>query len=403
MLSYSPRFFCRPCLSIIIILLFASINVFAQSDIDELKRLGLLDDTKAELIIKCRHHIADAVINGDRQKVAELYEYALTLEDDDYLPIQPREKWILSVYMYDFKNFILETVAFDSVADSKLADKSVFNDNMYSVIYRNVAQNTELGADIESSTDINQMEKDFVHLFMTQVKMQPIDQKEINKKCDDFLKQYPNSPFEYFIRNYIRYVYVKDFEKFQLDMGAGVGTTVLAGGITDWLKSGGFGAAMDIAVGLKKYEFQFEVGVVTTRTKKDIDFDDVVWEKGGGNIGHFQLNVGRYMPLTDKWVVIPRVGIGLAIIEPIYKKENKEEKHPLDGKRLISTPLPTLGAEIRYEKIFGGGYDIGYICPVLRYSLQPVLVKINGEKTFGVINSITAVFKYGAGFSKRKI
>ena len=390
---------------LIIILLSALFagNVSGQTDSATMKRLGLLDDTKAELIIKCRRHIADAVINGNRQKVAELYEYALTLEDDKYVPLMPREKWMLSVFVYDFKYFIGETVAFDSVADSELAGKSMFNDNMYAVVYRNVAQDSELDAAIESTSDINQMEKDFVRLYLTQVKIQPVDQKEINKKCDAFLKQYPNSPFEYFIRNYIRYVYVKDFERFQLDIGLGEGTAILAGGINDWFKSGGFGADVDIAFGLKNYEFQFKVSVVTTRTRKDIDFDDVVWEKGKGNIGHLQLNVGRYMPLTDRWVVIPRVGVGLAIIEPIYKKENKDEKHPLDGKHLVSMPLPTLGAEIRYETIFSGGYDIGYICPVLRYSLQPILVKINDERTFGVMNTVTAVFKFGAGFPKRKI
>ncbi|MBP5667803.1 MAG: hypothetical protein J6X32_06615 [Salinivirgaceae bacterium] len=390
----------------LIIILFTALlaeSVNAQTDSATMKRLGLLDDSKAELIIKCRRHIADAVINGDRQKVAELYEYALTLEDDRYVPLMPNEKWILSVYVYDFKNFTQDAVAFDSVADSKLVGKSMFNDNMYSVIYRNVAQNPDLNAAIESSSDLNQMEKDFVRLYLTKVNTQPVDQKEINKKCDVFLKQHPDSPFEYFIRNYIRYVYVKDFEKFQLDMGLGMGTAVLAGGITDWFQSGRWGFDSDIAIGLKNYEFQIRVSAMIIRSRKDVDFDDVVWEKGKGDIGQIQFNIGRYMPLTDKWVAIPRVGVGFTVIEPFYNKDDKDGKDPLKGKHLISMPLPTLGAEIRYEKIFSGGYDIGYICPVLRYSLQPVLVKINGEKTFGVMNSITAVFKFGAGFPKRKI
>ena len=98
-----------------------------------------------------------------------------------------------------------------------------------------------------------------------------------------------------------------------------------------------------------------------------------------------------------------RAGVGLVFVDPVYKKENKNEKHPLEGKELSSIPLPTIGAEIRYERIFSGGYDIGYIGPVLRYSMQPILIKINGEKTFGVLNTITAVFKIGAGFPKREL
>ena len=301
----------------LIIILFTALlaeSVNAQTDSATMKRLGLLDDSKAELIIKCRRHIADAVINGDRQKVVELYEYALTLEDDRYVPLMPNEKWILSVYVYDFKNFTQDAVAFDSVADSKLVGKSMFNDNMYSVIYRNVAQNPDLNAAIESSSDLNQMEKDFVRLYLTKVNTQPVDQKEINKKCNVFLKQHPDSPFEYFIRNYIRYVYVKDFERFQLDMGLGLGTAVLAGGITDWFQSGRFGIDLDIAIGLKNYEFQIRVCAMNIRSRKDVDFDDVVWEKGKGDIGQIQFNIGRYMPLTDKWVAIPRVGVGFTVI-----------------------------------------------------------------------------------------
>lgn len=152
-------------------------NVSGQTDSATMKRLGLLDDTKAELIIKCRRHIADAVINSDRQKVAELYEYAQTLEDDKYVPLMPREKWMLCVYLYNFKEFTEETVAFDSVADSNLAGKSMFNDNMYSIIYNNVAQNTELEAIIESSSDLSQMDKDYLRLYLSQVSTRPVDQK----------------------------------------------------------------------------------------------------------------------------------------------------------------------------------------------------------------------------------
>ena len=382
--------------------LFAG-NVNGQADSATMKRLGLLDDTKAELIIKCRRHITDAAIDSDREKVAELYEYALTLEDDRYVPLLPREKWLLNICMYNFKGFTKETMEFDSVANSKLSGKSMINDNMYSVIYSTVARNTELDAIIESSSELSQMDKDYLRLYLLQVSMQSIDQLDINKKCDVFLKQYPDSPYEYFVRNYIRYAYVKDFEKFQLDMGFGVGTAVLAGGITDWFQSGRFGADIDIAIGLKKYEFQFKVGVVNIRSRRDVDFGNVVWEKGKGDIGQFQLNIGRYMPLNDKWVAIPRFGLGVAVIEPQYRKGKNDEKHPLDGKYLISTPLPTIGAEIRYEKIFSGGYDIGYICPILRYSLQPILVKINDKRSFGIENTFTIVFKFGAGFPKRDI
>ena len=57
------------------------------------------------------------------------------------------------------------------------------------------------------------------------------------------------------------------------------------------------------------------------RSRKDVDFDDVVWEKGKGDIGQIQFNIGRYMPLTDKWVAIPRVGVGFTVIEPFYNKD----------------------------------------------------------------------------------
>ena len=136
-----------------------------------------------------------------------------------------------------------------------------------------------------------------------------------------------------------------------MDIGAGFGAGALVGGIADWFRLVGFAGNMDISFGFKKDEFQIQMNIMSTKSKKDIDFGDVIWEKGKGSIGNLQLNAGRYNAIERQFGCDTAHWRGSRVFDPSYHKENKNESILLKVKSWFLFLCQPSGAEARYEKI----------------------------------------------------
>lgn len=97
------------------------ITIPVESVTNDLERLGLLNDTRSDLIKKCLNHLTESIADDDKEMVYNLKEYALTLEDSVYLPLSPRELWCIDLYLNRFNDFLNDVVALDSVRDAELA------------------------------------------------------------------------------------------------------------------------------------------------------------------------------------------------------------------------------------------------------------------------------------------
>ena len=383
--------------------IFTDSTTVDKIKIQQMNRLGLLDDTRSDLIKKCLNLLAESIADDDKEKVYNLKEYALTLEDSVYLPLAPRELWCIDLYLNRFDDFLNDVVALDSARDAELGPKIIFNTNLYYVAHSKVFENLDaIKQTAHADSRLSETDKDFIYVFLKQFETKSGNYiKTMNRESDKFLENHPGSKYDYYVKRNLAYKFTKDFEGMFLDVSMGPGGCLLSGGITDWFETCKGAFQCDIAVGYKRWEVSWQfVGLFGNIPKKDISFsNEAVWEKGeSSNVATSQFCIGRLFPLNEKWVFIPRVGLGYTAFYSPYDHDNKD--NPLNDQQLTSI-MPTIGAEIRYEKFFLDNYQGCFWSPILRLSVQPVRTKIEETVTYGAITTLSAVFKIGLCDKKR--
>ena len=368
-------------------------------------QLGLLDDTRSDLIKKCLSHLAESIADDDKEKTYNLKEYALTLEDSVYLPLMPRELWLIDLYLNRFDDFLNDVVALDSAREAELGPKIIFNTNLYYVVHTKVTKNlAEIKQAYHNDSRLTDVDKDFIDVFVKQLETSSENRvnliKTMNCESGQFLQNHSNSRYDYYVKHNLTYNFMKDPDGLQFDVAMGAGMSFLAGGIADWFSTAPATFDCDISCGDNRYEFSFQFTVSPCETKQSFSFnDDARWETGGdGNMANIQLLFGRYFPLKHNFAFITRAGLGYTQIIPIYDRENKE--NPLNDKVLRSF-MPMLGAEIRYEKFFLDSDASCFWGPALRLTVQPVRAKIEEKAIYGAMTTLSLVVKFGFCEAKR--
>ena len=378
------------------------ITIPVESVTNDLERLGLLNDTRSDLIKKCLNHLAESIADDDKEMVYNLKEYALTLEDSVYLPLAPRELWCIDLYLNRFDNFLNDVVALDSAREAELAPKILFRTNLYYVVHNKVSDNlAAIKQAAHADANLTETAKAFIDVFLKQFDANPNNYVNImNRESGQFLKNHPNSRYDYYVKQNLSYKFVKDPDGFQFEVGEGAGMSVLSGRLADWFSTGPATFDGDMSFGFKRYEFSFQFTVSPCESKKSFSFDDdVQWKTGGGgNIANIQFLFGRYFPINQKFVFVPHVGFAYTEIRPIYKRDDKE--NPVNDKKLRSF-MPTIGAELRYEKLF---FDSNMPCfwgPALRLTVQPIRTKIEGKAVSRALTTLSLIVKFGLCEAKR--
>ncbi len=379
------------------------ITIPVESVTNDLERLGLLNDTRSDLIKKCLNHLTESIADDDKEMVYNLKEYALTLEDSVYLPLSPRELWCIDLYLNRFNDFLNDVVALDSVRDAELAPKIIFRTNLYYVIHSKVWENLDaIKQAVQADSRLTETDKAFISVFLIQFDANSGNYvKVINRESGQFLQNHPDSKYDYYVRRNLTYKFEKNFDSMELNVSMGLGMSFMSGEITDWFDMDKGVFHTDIAFGVKRWEFSWQfVGMFNNTPKNDITFsNDAVWEKGESwNAMTSQFCIGRFFPLNQKWVFIPHAGLGYSAFFAPQDHNNKD--NPLNDQKLISF-MPCIGAEIRYEKFIFDNINSFFWGPVIRLSVQPIRTKIEGHATNGVITSLSAAFKIGICDSKR--
>lgn len=371
--------------------------------LQQMNRLGLLDDTRSDLIKKCLSHLVESIADDDKDLVYNLKEYALTLEDSVYLPLTPRELWLIDLYLNRFDDFLNDVVTLGSAREAEPVIKTVFVTDIYYVVLKKVVKNLDaIKQTAHADSRLTETDKDFIDVFLKQFEPNIGNYiKTMNRESNMFLEKHPDSKYDYYVKRNLTYQFTKDFEGMFLDVSMGAGLCLLSGGITDWFETSKGAFQCDISVGYRRWELSWQfVGLFGNIPKKDISFsDEAVWKKGeSSNAATSQFCIGRLFPLNEKWVFIPRVGLGYTAFYSPYDHDNKD--NPLNDQQLTSI-MPTIGAEIRYEKFFLDNYQGCFWSPILRFSVQPIRTEIEETVTYGAITTLSAVFKIGLCDTKR--
>lgn len=368
----------------------------------QMSELGLLDDTRSDLIKKCLNHLTESIAEDDKEKVYNLKEYALTLEDSVYLPLTPREVWLIDLYLNRFDDFLNDVVALDSAREAELGPKMIFHTNLYYVVHNKVSDNLDaIKQTAHADANLSETDKAFIDVFLKQFDANPVNYvKMMNRESGQFLKNHPDSRYDYYVKQNLTYKFVKDPDGSYFDVAMGPGMSVLLGRLADWFSTGPATFDWDMSFGDNRYDFSFQFTVSPCESKKSFSFDDdVQWKTGGdGNIANIQFLFGRHFPINNKFLFIPHIGCSYTEIRPIYKRDDKE--NPLNDKKLRSF-MPTLGAEIRYEKLFFDGNMPCFWGPALRLTVQPIRTKIEGNTVYGATTTLSLVVKFGLCEPKR--
>ena len=371
----------------------------------QMNRLGLLEDTRSDLIKKCLNHLAESIADDDKEKVYNLKEYALTLEDSVYLPLMPREVWCIDLYLNRFDDFLNDLVALDSAREAELGPKIIFNSNLYYVVHGKVSDNLDaIKQAAHADANLAETDKDFINVFLKQLETTPTQNDYIdimNRESGQFLQNHPDSRYDYYVKQKLSYKFVKDPDGFQFDCALGGGVNFLLGGITDWFDMGKGSIQMGFRFGAKRWEVSWQlVGMFGDAPKKDIKFSNgAVWKKS--EVGTALSNifcVGRLIPLNEKWTFVPRVGVNYTEFDAPLDHDNKD--NPLNDQKLTSF-MPTIGAEISCDKLLLDGSMSGFLGPALRLNFQPIKTKIEGETVFGAMTTLSLVLRIGLCEPKR--
>lgn len=369
----------------------------------QMSELGLLDDTRSDLIKKCLNHLAESIAEDDKEKVYNLKEYALTLEDSVYLPLTPREVWLIDLYLNRFDDFLNDLVALDSAREAELGPKIIFRTNLYYVVHSKVSDNLNaIKQTAHADANLTETDKAFIDVFLKQFVTNPDNYVNImNRESDQFLQNHPNSKYDYYVRQNLSYKYIKDPDGFQFDCALGGGVNFLSGEITDWFDMGKGSVQMGFRFGVKRWEISWQlVGMFGDAPKKNIKFSNgAVWKKGeiGTSISNI-FCIGRLIPLNEKWTVVPRVGVNYTEFDAPHDHDN--EDNPLNDQKLTSF-MPTIGAEISCDKLLLDGGISGFLGPALRLNIQPIRTKIEGKTIYGATTTISLVLRIGFCEPKR--
>lgn len=326
---------------ILALLVATAFSAFAQIE-DEIQQ------SKTEKIAKGRAYLLEKFLDRDYDKVKEIKDYLLTLEDDHYVALRPVELWHILQWTkeYDVLTSLLRRS--DSAYFFENAEYGFFDeqrntkefpgwwDNLRQQLYRRSAEDKHLLQFGLQEAVLLPEDKVFLMMFLDWLfvedyyfvkdVMKDVDQTKLNETATRFLADYPNSDYEWFVRHLIRKQYVEK------DWGWGIGFDVRSGFTTGVLAKPGVGMGLTVDVLYKKLDLTVGIGVMTLKTKEDQMYSfegtsDLVYPKGSKcNWNMPYANLAYYVYDGKRFAFGPFVGIG-GVFERYPFNEEKENQY----------------------------------------------------------------------------
>lgn len=286
--------------------IFTIVPLFAQN-LDEINQILDRRDTKSEKISQVRRVLLDKFLEDDIETVEKLTLYLKNeLSDENYSAIYPAEFWLLCYWTGNYKDLLENIFEGHSRIDPTLSLKYMpYSNSLYEgsnsdlkiepqrdILYEKI-KSTTIGSKLFLQTslyesDLADVEKDFLAMFLDNIASDRIsfyrsyfsdEQEQLNKIADEFLEKHPDSPYEEFTRDYLRYK--QTFSKWGFGYDFGGGVSVFEGKISETFGTHGcFHIGMDITYA--RFMFQAKMMFNFPSVQKDFNFDNITWQKDGG-------------------------------------------------------------------------------------------------------------------------
>lgn len=300
---------------LLILLFVAAFPAFAQIEEE-------IQQSKTEKITKGRAYLLEKFLDRDYDKVKEVKDYLMTLEDDNYVAFWPSELYHILQWTKEYGELTSLLRSMDSVYFSvpDYTKKKVLPeyDDLYKQLYLRGMEDKHLLQFGLQEADLTSEDRAFLTMFLDWLFVEKhylvIDvqkdenQTRVNEMATRFLSDYPNSDYRYFVRHAIRKQYVEN------DWGWGMGLDVCGGFLTGSLKDKflpifGFGISVDVLY--KKFLLNLGYDIILSDTKKDQPYSGGIYPAGSrDNVMNFYADLG-YRFVDGRLIsVAPFVGIG---------------------------------------------------------------------------------------------
>lgn len=353
----------------------ATFSCFAQIE-DEIMQ------SKSAKISQGRVYLAEKIQDCDYDKVKEIRNYLVGLEDDRYVSLLPHEMCEIYLLTSEFDEMACYMRQSDMVQkDNKILQNA---DGLEETFIVQCFENEPRIRTMLRKANLPAEDYDFVSLYVDW-KLRGNhgeNQDELNSKSDVFLEKYPNSDYEWFVRQEIRYKEVCD------DLGMNIGFDFNSGFLTGPLHeklAPILGVGFGIEVFYKNWLFDFGVDGVMGFSKIDQEYSDGVFSAGKRvDMGVFLASVG-YPIVNEKRVSLsPFLGIGC--LSERYVRNRNQSYRELN--RVYWDYQTGLMLDIK-----GGiGADRGfarikYICGIVPINGKISTVNVISVGLFGTISS----------------
>lgn len=378
--------------------------VLAVGQTDSLEQ-QILDyaPSKSEIISKGRRLILDSFMADDLDKVEEVKDYLLReVEDENYMALYPAEHWLLLYWTEEFEELLPLLQGVDENFYGNLYQKiQPSQDRMFAHIHgKSVAWKTKLEWKI-SKASLEQEEKDFLQLnleWLLSDESQADYLDKLNRRADLFLAAYPESEYEGFVRQELRYKYVPSDWGLGMEFFAGYG--LFNGELADSFTNPvviGFGFDGEY----RKFTLNLRMALLPGKTAKELsNRRGDIWQKGeptNGALG--EITLGYAILESDKIKFSPFAGIGVA---EITAPENDLKENPgLERLAVGSDVAYSLGGNLDFKL----GWNTGEIVEnkssywYLRFRYAYVMPQFSGDPQG---NMHTFSLGLGAVFRKLK-
>lgn len=334
---------------LILVLLFASaFPAFAQIE-DEIQQ------SKTEKIAKGRAYLLEKFLDRDYDKVKEIKDYLMTLEDDNYVALRPVELWHILQWTKEYDELVAllrrsDSAYFSAYRNSYFSydpTSKIFPqyDNLGEKVFLRSLEDKHLLQFGLQEADLIPEDKAFLAMFLDWLFVddhylirdiqKDLDQTRVNAMATQFLSDYPNSDYEWFVRNMIRKEYVEK------DWGGGYGLDVCSGVSTGAFTRPIIGFGLSIDVLYKRFDLTIGADIMLSKTKIDQTYS---FDGESGLVYPEGSNCNWVMPYADlsykvfdgnRVAFAPFVGVGGLFENYSNNKDNEPEYKDLNKAFLL--------------------------------------------------------------------
>ncbi len=389
-------------ITLVLSLLFTIISMGQNND--NLKNEILhYEDENIVLIEKGRKLLIQKFKEKDFEKVLEIKDYLLEQTPPSYAAFTTFELIYLMYWTQEYKSLGDSILKYNSVLYSDQfgckKEMTIHNDFLSETLDEYSYKYQEDLVNSLQNAEISPIKKDFLILyFKAGFEEDYTENAKINAQADQFLTQYPNSKYEDFVRQNIRYKYSHSDWSFGYEIFAGYG--IHKKGIADNFRNS-IPLGFNIDAEFHKFIMNGRLTLGPSKTLKKIKQNDIIWNKGStATIVQPELSMG-YLYENKSFKIYPFAGFTWITIDP-------SEDDTLDFPELKDLKISALGynlglnLDIKFNKkknIFGSEYSFIRF----RYNYNLTQFEANLSKYSGTIHNITIGFGKNTRVTKREL